>query len=475
MTGIHAFTDDALGEHDCVALAELLRRKKLHPAELTEAAIKRAARIEPALHPIQFADFDAARHRAQTPLSGRFAGIPSFVKDNAPVQGMPGRNGSAAVPEKPAPVHSAFVKQYLSLGFNVLGKSTMPEFGFHCTTEPIWAGPTRNPWNPDYSSGGSSGGAAALVASGVVPIAHANDGGGSIRIPAACCGLVGLKPSRGRLVYNEYAARLPVRIVNDGVLTRSVRDTAHFYSAAEAYYKNKGLPGMRLVEGPGKRRRKIALMIDPVTGNATCPETRAVVENIARLLESHGHYVEPGSPPIPDSFKEDFADYWAFLAFMAAKFGQQSFGPEFDPSKLDGLTLGLADRFMKNFARFPAVVYRLHRSAAHFQQYMTQYDLVLSPVLAHTTPKIGEMSPKLPFTELFEKMMNYVSFTPLNNANGSPAISLPGGLSKAGLPIGVQLSAAWGAEACLLELAYEIEASMPWQSLAGYTRSQENA
>lgn len=463
-TRIHAFTDDLLGDLDAVALADLVRRGEVSAAELAEAAIARVERVNGSLNAVQVADYQQARQRAAGNASGVFAGVPTFIKDNTDIAGLPTRHGSRAVRATPAQKDGAFAKQYLAQGFTLLGKTTLPEFGFNGTTEYEGAAPTRNPWHTDHSCGGSSGGSAALVAAGAVPIAHANDGGGSIRIPAACCGLIGLKSTRGRFVTNEMSKTLPVNVVCDGVVTRSVRDTAHFFAGAEQYWQNRKLPQVGLVEGPGKKRLKIGLVMDSLTGE-TCPETRATVEQTVALLESLGHLVEPMPLPVKPSFVDDFSDYWGFLAFMASRFGQHSFGKGFDAEQLDGLSKGLAERFRKRGWRLPVVLVRLQRTWQQYEKVMRHYDAVLSPVLAHVTPEIGYISPEVPFEQLFERMMNYVSFTPMNNASGSPAISLPMGQSAKGLPIAVQLSSAHGAERTLLELAFEIEQARPWQRI----------
>lgn len=465
-TRIHAFSDDLLADHDAVALAELVRRGEVSAAELAEAAIARVEKVNGALNAVQLADYDRARqHAAKAKVgAGVFAGVPTFIKDNTNVAGLPTGHGSRAVALTPAEKDGDFARQFLAQGFTMLGKTTLPEFGFNGTTEYQHDAPTRNPWHTDHSSGGSSGGSAALVAAGAVPIAHANDGGGSIRIPAACCGLIGLKSTRGRFLTNEMAKSLPVNIVSDGVVSRSVRDTAHFFAGAESYWTNKKLKPVGLVEGPATRRLRVGLIIDSIVGE-TCRETRATMEQTAALLEGMGHQVETLPVPVPPSFVEDFSDYWAFLAYMAGRFGQHSFGKGFDASQLDNLSLGLAGRFRKRGWRLPAVLFRLARSKQQYAEVMRNFDVILSPVLAHVTPELGFLNPQVPFDELFERMMNYVSFTPINNASGSPAISLPVGMSEKGLPIAVQFSSAHGDERSLLELAFEIEQTQPWQRI----------
>lgn len=247
---VHAFGDDALGDLDTVGVAAAIASGSISAREAAEAAISRAERVNPQLNAIQLADFERALEASDGSAGGVFAGVPTFVKDNTDVAGLPSDQGSLAVKARPAVANHAFTDQLLSTGLTVLGKSTMPEFGFNATIEYETLPPTRNPWNTGYSSGASSGGAAALVASGVVPIAHANDGGGSIRIPAAACGLVGLKPTRGRVVAAAEAATLPVDIISNGVVTRTVRDTAHFVAGTQRFRPAPGMKPLGLVEGP---------------------------------------------------------------------------------------------------------------------------------------------------------------------------------------------------------------------------------
>jgi amidase len=381
------------------------------------------------------------------------------------VAGLPTRFGSRAVASRIARSHGAVTKELLAQGFAILGKTRLPEFGLSPSTEPEQGEPTRNPWNPAYSSGGSSGGSAALVAAGVVPIAHGNDGGGSIRIPASCCGLVGLKLTRGRIVIGEAARMMPVSIVSEGVLTRTVRDTAHFVAGIERRRRSRWLPSVGLVEGPSQTRLRIGVVLDSINDLRSCSETRQAVERVARVLEKLGHRVEPLVPPVPLSFLDDFKLYWAFLAFTVARFGKASF-PGFDPTKLERFTSGLARYYERRFSRTPLAMARLRVSSVQYARTFRRYDAVLSPVLAHTVPKVGHLHPEVPFEELFERILKFTAFTPLNNAAGSPALALPASLSSAGLPLGVQLSSAHGAERTLLELAYELEAELRFPSLA---------
>ena len=435
----HTFCDDALADHDAVEIAQLIKSKALSPQEVTKAAIARALKIEPQINAIATECFEQAVSQSNRLGNGYFSGVPTFIKDNMPVKGLPTQHGSAANKAKPEKKHGPYTQQYINQGFSVLGKSSLPEFGLNATTEPVHGAPTRNPWNIEYSTGASSGGSAALVAAGVVPIAHANDGGGSIRIPAACCGLIGLKPSRGRHVDSDQAKLLPINLISEGIVSRTVRDTAHFHAEAEKYYRNKRLPSIGLVEGPAKKRLKIGMLVDSITGYDTDKETRATVCNTAKLLNDMGHYVEEMPALIPNTFIEDFSLYWSMLAFMTQKTGKVVMDRSFRSDKLDGLSVGLANLFKKNYHKTPQFLYRLRKSQRDYAKAFAHYDIILTPVLAHTTPKLGHISPTVPFDELFNRLMQYVSFTPWANASGGPALSLPMGQTVDNLPISIQL------------------------------------
>jgi amidase len=445
---------------DAMAMAALVRRGEASPDELARAAI---ARVNPELAAVEYAAYDQP---LIGPPSGALYGVPTFVKDNTDVAGMPTNHGTAAFTARPAARHGRYTRQFLSTGMTVLGKSRMPEFGFNAGSEYQSAAPVRNPWNRERSPGASSGGAAALVGSGAVPIAHANDGGGSIRIPAACCGLVGLKPSRDRHVRGDQDRRLPLHIASEGVLTRTVRDTAAFVAACEDYWRNPGLPPIGLVEGPSRRRLRVGLVLDTVTGAVVDARTRAAVESTAKLLERLGHDVSPVQLPVGKQFVDDFLLYWGFLASLVTAFGRLAFSREFDTARLDGLTQGLRRHYLRNAQHSPAALYRLRRVPRAYARMFRRHELVLSPVVAHVAPPLQHLSPAVPFDELLQRLLAYVAYTPLHNVAGAPAISLPMGMASEGVPIGVMLSAAHGDERTLLEVAYALEAEQPWPLLS---------
>ncbi len=463
---IHAFGDDVLGNRDGVELARLMARKELTAREVVEAAIARAKLVEPRLNAIEAERFDGGLSEAQSPGEGFFSGIPTFIKDNAAVAGLPTNHGSSALRTGPSRATDPYVEQYLGQGFVCLGKTVLSEFGLNASNEPIDGEPTRNPWNLGFTTGASSSGSAALVAAGVVPMAHANDGGGSIRIPAACCGLVGLKPTRGRHVVSDMARGLPLNLISQGVVSRTVRDTAHFHAEAESYYRNRKLPAIGLVERPGRRRLRIGYAVDSITGKSTDAPTRAAVEDAAALLQELGHEVVRAPLPVTQQFADDFLLYWQALAFAIAAGGKRMFDMSFDHSKLDDFTRGLGKQFKRRFYRLPFALRRLKKSARDYARVFESYDALLSPVLATAPPKIGHLSPAVRYDELLDRLVGFASFTPLANATGGPAIALPWSRTDDGVPIGIHLFATHGDERTLLELAYEIEEAHPWPTIA---------
>ncbi len=293
-------------------------------------------------------------------------------------------------------------------------------------------------------------------------MAHANDGGGSIRIPAACTGLVGLKPTRGRTPSDRMNREMPVRIVHDGALTRTVRDTAAFIRESERVYRNLKLPPVGDVTGPGKKRLRVALVTASISGRECDAEVSDSLMQTATLLERLGHTVVPVDPPVPDSFADDFLVYWSLLALALHHNGKRTFNQTYDRHSNDNLTKGLATHAARNVWRLPAAITRLRRSHRISRRVFADYDVVLNPTVARVTPELGWLHPDQPYETVIERLMTWVAFTPLQNATGDPAISLPLGTSSTGLPIGHQFSAAYGRDRRLLELSYELEEAQPF-------------
>ena len=463
MRHVNAFGDDALGDLDAVAMVDAIRTGRVSAAELVAAAIARTEKVNPILNGLAHETFDRARAEALTvPHGGYFDGVPTFFKDNVDVEGMPTMQGTDAWEPRPQSGHGDFARFFLDTGLIPLGKTQLSEFGFSASAEHPRIGAVRNPWDTDYTAGASSSGSGAFVAAGVVPIAHANDGGGSIRIPAACNGLVGLKPSRGRLPLDKMSRQMPVRLVNDGVLTRSVRDTAAFYREAERIWRNRSLTPIGAVTGPGADRLRIAVVTRSVNRDSS-PVIRDHTLRTAALLETLGHRVDYlDGNPVPESFADDFLLYWASLAMTLVRTGRRTFGPSFDRTRLDKLTLGLDRHATRNLHRLPLAISRLSRLRKVTAKFYNDYDVLLTPTLADETPMIGHLDPTTDYQQIIDRLVDWVAFTPLQNATGEPAISLPMGLSPSGMPIGMMFSAPTGQERRLLELAYELEAANPW-------------
>ncbi|WP_370262511.1 amidase [Limnobacter sp.] len=470
----HAFNPkDALGHHDACALSEQLQQGGTSAKALVDAALQRLSHVDPHLKATVSMQAEHALEQAElldkVGQFEEFKGLPAFLKDNLDLEGLPTLHGSASLPRRNKQRTSAVARQLMDTGLVLLGKTKLPEFGLTATTEFSASEAARNPWHTDHSTGGSSGGSAAMVAAGVVPIAHANDGGGSIRIPAACCGLVGLKPSRGRLQANELAKHLPINIVSDGVLTRTVRDTAAFYAHAERQYWNPTLPALGHITRPGRKRLTIGMFTRKLNGEDSAPECVDAVQKAAMLCEQLGHEVREIAPPVPAQFADDFLLYWGMLAASVVHFGRFAVDRKMNPAQLEPLTHGLAKHFTRNLHRFAFALRRLYQFEKQYASAFEHMDVVLSPTLGHAAPPIGHLALNLPFEEARQRLVNFAAFTAAQNVSGAPAISLPMHQATNGLPVGVHFAAAMGHEFRLLELALELEQAQPFKMLHALT------
>lgn len=353
---VHAFGDDALGALDALSLAALVTAGERSAAELVDAAIERAERVNDRLNAVIGWDIDRARERAagSTP-TGVFAGVPTFWKGLNNVEGLPNRFGSSAVPAKPAEETSPQITQLREMGAIGLGLSAVPEFGLAATTEPIGNGTCHNPWSDAHSVGGSSGGAASLVAAGVVPIAHGNDGAGSLRIPAACAGLVGLKPSRGRTPSDPIPPVFPINPVADGIVSRTVADTAAYLHAADIG-ADAGLKPMERITGPGTRRLRIGVLLEGTDGVAIDSANASEVLRIAGLLEELGHQVDVVANPTPAELGDAFLVLWGIFPTVLWHTGGKLIGEGWDRDLLEPVTKWLVADFKRQLRTAPAGV-----------------------------------------------------------------------------------------------------------------------
>jgi len=448
---------------DATQLASMIRAGDISAAEAVDEAIKRADRIQPQLNFMVSDTYALARERAKTALTGPFAGVPYLVKDLNDVIGAKTRMGSRATANASvATEQMAFTNATFATGVVCIGKSATPENGYLPTTEPLAFGPTRNPWNTEHSTGGSSGGAAAAVASGVVPAAHANDGGGSIRFPAANCGLVGLKPSRGRMMDEELKPS-PLSIAVQGVVSRTVRDTAGFFAATEFNQAGSMYPPVGMVTAPGARKLKVGLITKGFSGAEASTDVAAAVNAVAKLMEGAGHTIIPTNWPTAPTFQDDFLAFWSLGAAQDMQKVQEITGKPADETVVEPFSLRMAQNAATMKPEdIEGVQKRLIEATAAYDAWMAGFDVVMSPVFTSPPSPLGYLRGDVPFDELRQRLLHEVGYTLIHNVAGTPAISLPLGWSQTGLPIGIQFCAARGAEKTLLELAYEMEAAQPW-------------
>jgi amidase len=450
------------GMQDAVGTAEAIRSGRMTALEAVDAAVGRAEAVEPRLNAIVTEAFGRARDTARGPLAGPLAGVPTFIKDLDDVRGLPTHSGSRSFGHTPATGQGPYVDALEKSGLVFLGKSATPEFGLTSTTEPILSGPSRNPWNTDHSTGGSSGGAAALVAARVVPAAHATDGGGSIRVPASCCGVFGLKPSRGRAVPLGRPIG-PVDISISHAVTISVRDSAQWLAVTERTGADRLFEPLGMVGRTTPRRLRIALDLETLMGTPVAAEVAAATEDTAHLLESLGHTVEVAPLTLAKrEFMDAFALYWASGAARIADALAQALGRPVTDQDLEPWTLSLRSYFLEHRAGLDAAIATLRASVATCEEFFTKHDVLLTPTLAQLPPRIGWLGPEVPFQDAMERLTSFVGFTPVQNASGQPAMSVPLHWSNSGLPIGSHIAARAGDERTLLELAYQLEEARPW-------------
>ena len=460
-------TTDALG------LAGLVRNRDITAGALVEEAIARAEKRNPQLNAVVFKAYDQARERATGKLSdGPFTGVPMLLKDmRAGCIGMPTRSGSRLTPAIPADRDCTLVARYKAAGLNPIGKTNVPEFGILPTTEPKLYGAAHNPWDLTRTPGGSSGGSAAAVAAGIVPIAHATDGGGSVRIPASCCGLVGLKVSRGRITQAPDAADSTSGLSVDHVVTRSVRDCAAALDISCA--PDFGDPYFALppvgsyLDGIKRkpRRLKIAIATRGMNGRAFDPEVIGAVEHTAKLCQQLGHTVEEALPSIEhEQMTMAFLTIWASNTAYAVESYSRMTGVKPSLDVIEGITFGFWEAGLKVTAvQHIAMLQFFHRLARIMARFHETYDLWLTPTLGAAPMKLGTLNiDETDPQKALIPMTGYVPFTAMQNATGQPAINVPLQWSVSGLPIGVQFVARSGDEMTLLQMAAELEDVAPW-------------
>ena len=461
----------ALADLDAIAQAGLVAAGEVSATELLEAAIIRleAAR---SLNAVIADLFDRGREQAATlTASGPLAGVPFLLKDlGASLAGAQEAMGSRALRTHVAAESAWIVDRYLSAGLVVFGKTNTPEWGNHCTTEPSLFGRTVNPWSPSITPGGSSGGSAAAVAAGVVPAASGGDGTGSIRVPASCCGLVGLKPRRGRTSFAPGAGHGLEGLVNEHALARTVRDSAALLDAvtgsAPGDPYNAPAPKMPFLQSITQQPAPVRILIataSPFAGPATDLEVVAAVEQTGAVLESLGHIVEPGAPTVD---ADVVADAIAVLhnvsnaqlhALATEHLGREPHEDEFEASTW----VMVREGFTTTGLAYAEAISAVHAQTRRFASGMSGHDVLLVPTLLTPPPPYALLDqPRGTTRAFFDVEFATTGWTSLANVTGWAAISLPLGVTSDGLPIGVQLMAP--DETILLQLAAQLETAMPW-------------
>ncbi len=461
--------DALLDDHDGLALADLIRRGEVSALEILESVIARIEARDPAVGAVVHRFYDDARAElaAGTP-EGPFAGLPFLLKDLYSFQrGRPCGNGSRWLADYRAPFDDPMAARWRAAGLTVAGKTATAEFGLNVSTETREHGATRNPWNPDYSAGGSSGGAAAAVAAGMLPLAHASDGGGSIRIPASCCGLFGLKPSRGRNFTSDAWAALGVF----HAVTRTVRDSAALLDAVcgpPAYHAySLPRPQRPFLESVGRDpgRLRIAWTTRTPDDVALHPECRAAVEQAVELAAGFGHVVEEAAPEI------DYTAWRRIMITIVAANTADTLGPGnflrpegASREDVETLTWLFAERGRAIAAAdYLRAVGAMRQMGYRLNAFMAPYDVLLTPTMAAPPPRIGQLDTMADDFEGFNRAVQpYVTFTQMFNMSGQPAASLPLHWTPEGLPVGVQIAGRVGEEAKLLALAAQFEQARPW-------------
>lgn len=485
----------AYAKCDALGLTEMVRSKKISPAELVEEAIRRTEKYNPELNAVIYKMYDQARAEAKSALpGGPFRGVPFFLKDILPATyaGVPTSCGCRLLKDAPMPADSELVRRFRQAGVIVVGKTNTPEFGMTHYTEPETFGPTHNPWDLARTPGGSSGGSAAAVAARLVPIAHGSDGGGSIRTPASCCGIFGLKPSRGRIPTGPTFGELWQGLAIDHVLTRSVRDSAAMLDAIAG--ADVGAPYaaplqtrpflQEVTAEPGKLR--IAFTPEPFLGHALHDDCKQGLEASIRLLEQLGHTVVQARPQID---REPFAhahlsvimaNATSAIEEVSALIKRKPSAGEYDvPTEalsLMGSTMSAAD--------YVNALDYLETTSREIARFFETYDLFLTSTLSEPPFPIGAQQPSGAERALIRflgaldagwllkavgaieglatKAYDWVSYSPVFNVTGQPAMSVPLYWNQAGLPIGVHFAGRFGDEATLFRVAGQLERAQPW-------------
>jgi amidase len=463
---------DEYRKHDATALAGLIAKGELSAQTVLEAAIARAEQVNPAINAIVHKQYEQARRAVAAGLpAGPLTGVPFLIKDLGFFEkGEPASYGSKVYAGFVADHDSAYVRRCKQAGLVVMGRSASPEFGLNPNTEPRLHGACRNPWNLAYSAGGSSGGAAAAVVAGILPMAHATDGGGSIRIPAAQCGLFGLKPSRGRVSLAPDAGEGWGGMSIGHVVSRSVRDSALMLDCTAGYEPGDPYtappPTGTFVEAIAQpaRQLRIALMRNDHRGARPHAECLRAIETAAKLCQSLGHVVEEADPLIDlVALRQQNTAITAANTARALRLRWKALGREPNPGDVEAATWAVFNRGIKVSAiEYVEAIAATHAAGRKMATFLANYDVILSSVVAAPPPRLGYFDSNADVSTFSERVTEYLGVTPVHNAAGTPAMSVPLHFTPDGLPVGVHFAGRYGEEKTLLQLAAQLETAQPW-------------
>ncbi|VIO74614.1 6-aminohexanoate-cyclic-dimer hydrolase [Bradyrhizobium ivorense] len=460
------------GNYDAVGLAELVRKKDVTPKELLDEAVARTAKLDPQINAVVVKHYDYAERQIAKGLpDGPFTGVPFLLKDLEPLEGTRTTWGATVLKDFVADHNSTLAQRFLDAGLAIFGKSASPEFGLMPTTESRLFGPTRNPWNLEHSSGGSSGGAAAAVAARILPVAHASDGGGSIRIPAAASGVFGMKPTRARNPVGPDRGEGWGGFAVGHVVSVSVRDSAVMMDAIHGPE-----PSSPYVAPPPERpfsqevgrdpgRLRISFTDKSPYGDAIDPEIAEAVRDVAKLLAGLGHHVEERAPPLAADPAAAITTIVGSNTGLTLRLLEQRFGRSLTTDDVERLTLAMAQNSLKltpvDYVGAQLAAFQISRALATFFE---GCDIFLSPTLCTPPVRIGELNTMSEdLSQIAPLLRRYIPGTSMFNMSGQPAMSVPSAWNKAGLPLGMMFAARFGEEGLLFRLAGQLEQARPWK------------
>lgn len=461
------------GDYDAVGLAELVRNKQVSAKELLDEAIARTAKVDPQINAVVVKHYDYAERQVARGLpDGPFTGVPFLLKDLDLLEGTRTTSGATVLKDFVADHTGTLAQRFIDTGVSIFGKSSSPEFGLMPTTESRLYGPTRNPWNLEHSSGGSSGGAAAAVAARILPVAHASDGGGSIRIPASASGVFGLKPTRARNPLGPDRGEGWGGFSCGHVVSISVRDSAvmmdavHGPEASSPYVAPP--PERPFLQEVGREpgRLRISFTDKSPYGDAIDPEVAAAVRETASLLAGLGHRIEERAPKLPADPAATITTIVGANTALTVRLLEQRFGREMTDRDLEFVTLAHSQNGKKNtatdYVAAQLAAFQISRALAAFFE---DCDVFLSPTLCAPPLRIGELNTmSSDLSHIAPILRRYMPGTSMFNMSGQPAMSVPLAWNKAGLPLGMMFSARFGDEATLFRLAGQLEQARPWRN-----------